>query len=252
MKIQPIFATTLAEDFYSAWGTLHPKGTKVSFATGLLTKRFGKFLMTTPDPVSLNLDLAEKMIEEAKRVEAEIKEAKNNLVFSKLNNTPSATPLNSIKNDPSAEVFKKYDEQKLYNYLELSISAVVHLVTAVETFVNILIPHDYAHTERVLFLFKRKIFKPEIERYFTLQRKIELLARIKQKQDIKQQVFWESFKKIKRLRDEVIHLKSFRHNSNLVKVYNPIFITLFDIDLSKIFVEIKNLINYIEPTYIKS
>jgi ribosomal protein L22 len=251
MKIQPIFESNLAEDFKSTWETFHPKGATVTLSMPIETKKFDKFLMIIPDPVILNLDLAEKMIYEASVLEKQISSSKEKTVFSHLNNSKDATAENSIKNDPNAEIYRKYDELDLYNYLQASMSVIISSITAVETFVNILIPADYVHTKRHFFFFKKAYPKAKIERYFTLFDKIELLCNLRNKSDIKQQNFWQFFKKAKGLRDEVVHLKSSKLNLSLVTVYNPIFVELFNLDLQRTFNSIKEMIDFLSPGYIR-
>ncbi len=245
MKIKPILETTLAKDFNSASGITHPAGTKISFATKFTTKKFGELLLTTPNPVTLNLDFAEKVIAELKSLESEVTAGAKKMVFSKLGVTQNISGEEALKNDPDAEVIRHHDDS-LYYYLEASMSIVISLFTAIETFTNLVIPHDYVHNTEDKNGDPVQRDKTYIERYYSLEDKIDILMVLKSKPDLKKQPSWMTFKELKNIRDNVIHLKS--SGKTYIEQYNPIFTSLFDLEAEKAYKQVTELIDYLEPS----
>ena len=78
MIIRPIFTTYLAEDVPAGpqGQPSHKKGSALSFASQLNTTEFGNFIMTTPNPVFLFLDFAEKTIARIQELSPEINSSK--------------------------------------------------------------------------------------------------------------------------------------------------------------------------------
>ncbi len=249
MKIKPYFRTKLSEPFQGKY--YHEAGASVALTSAIETKSLGKFMVIIPDPVSLNFNNAVNFIERSKQIKQEIDNNKKMTVFSgKLNEKDiKGLNLNQIKElDKDADIFRDLENDKIFDYIQTTMGVVVSLVTAVESFLNMIIPFDY--TVEITRQGEKKIIeKNEIVRRFSIEDKIELVEKCKGKTGIKQQKFWNSFKIVKELRDNIIHFK--KTDSNLNHLWSPIIDLLFDIDFDKTFVDFVDLVNYLEPAYLE-
>ncbi|MCX6797670.1 MAG: hypothetical protein NTX66_00400 [Candidatus Falkowbacteria bacterium] len=249
MKIKPYFRTKLSEPFQGKY--YHEAGASVALTSAIETKSLGKFMVIIPDPVSLNFNNAVNFIERSKQIKQEIDNNKKMTVFSgKLNEKDiKGLNLNQIKElDKDADIFRDLENDKIFDYIQTTMGVVVSLVTAVESFLNMIIPFDY--TVEITRQGEKKIIeKNEIVRRFSIEDKIELVEKCKGKTGIKQQKFWNSFKIVKELRDNIIHFK--KTDSNLNQLWSPIIVLLFDIDFDKTFVDFVDLVNYLEPAYLE-
>ena len=221
MKIRPYFKTTLATPFQGKF--LHQVGATVVMNTDVHTKSIGDFMIMLPDPVSLNLNNAQGFINKCEKIKERINKAKGIQVFSKTLNEDSIRGLdiNAIKKlDPEAGVFRTLDNEKVFEYVQSSMGVVVSLITAVESFVNLIIPYNYTH-ERINKKGESEVLtKEQVVRKFSIEDKLDIVAKIKSKTDLKQQKFWVSFKTAKDLRDDVIHFK--KMDNNIKEMWSPI------------------------------
>lgn len=71
---------------------------------------------------------------------------------------------------------------------------------------------------------------------------IVMLATVKGKDNLKQQKFWNAFKTIKDLRDDIIHFK--KMDNKIDEMWTPIVISFLDSDLQVFFDETVSLISF--------
>jgi len=250
MKVKPYFRTTLAKPYQGQF--FHPAGTSVIMNAEVSTKSVGKFIMMLPDPVSLNLNNAQNFIDKAEMLKEKINRAKQTRVFSKIlnENTIQGLSMEQIKNaDPEANIVRILNDEKVFEYIQSSMGVVVSLITSVESFLNMIIPHDYTTTRKNRKGEEETLDKEQIVRRFSIEDKIEVVAEVKNRSEIKQQKFWSSFKEVKNLRDEIIHFK--RLDKKIDQMWTPIIVAFFDSDLQQYFDDIVELINFLEPKYLE-
>lgn len=245
MKIKPYFKTKLAKPFQGKHH--HPAGASVVMNSSIETKSIGKFIITIPDPVSLNFNNAANFIEKSEKIKQRIDKSKKVKIFSKnLNeNTIKSLSIEQIKaSDKDVKIFRDLENDKVFDYIQATMGIVISLIAAVESFLNMIIPFDYEIKKEGKILDKNKIV-----RKFSIEDKIELVGKIKNKTNTKQESFWNSFKTVKKLRDDIIHFK--KTTSKVDELWTPIIILLFDSDFNKIFSDFVDLINYLEPSYLE-
>lgn len=160
-----------------------PTGGIMSLAkTEKLTDQFVSFGVPSSAALFLNI---------AHRAYAEIRELKPQELFYKWQNT--RVPVNN---------------SELFDYFEKFASHVVFSLTALEAFANEMIPDAYEYQA------KKKgaavvLKKPEIERTLTLEEKLNLvLPKALGVPTPSGKRVWEQFKKLKGMRDRIIHLKA--------------------------------------------
>jgi hypothetical protein len=250
IRVEPLIKTTVVKDVFNKDGSLWiPKGSYISHATTFETKKFGKFSLVTPNPVTVFLAGAEYLIKKIGEISDKINIDSRIVTFSELNDgTNKFTTEELVKLDPKARTERKLDMDDLFTYLELTSSYLILLMNSVEAFVNQELPNNIKTTvtrngvEKVLS-------KNEIELQLRLEDKIILLANNLKKSGYKQKVFWADFRKIKKLRDNLVHLKT--KGSIDVGRHTTLFTDLFDLDISKSKTCIVDFMNYFIPNYIR-
>lgn len=250
MKVKPYFRTTLAKPYQGKH--YHEEGTSVVMSAQVNTKSIGNFLMILPDPVSLNLNNAQNAIDRAETIIERINKSKQITVFSKLLNEEKIRGLSQdqiLKLDPAANILRNLNDEKIFEYIQLSMGIVVSLITSVESFLNLTIPHDYVVKRQKKDGEEEVLNKMYIVRRFSIEDKIELVSDVKKRVGIKQEKFWSSFKEIKNLRDEIIHFK--KMDSKIDQMWTPILVSFFDSDYQLFFDDTVNLINFLEPKYLE-
>lgn len=250
MKIKPYFKSTLAKPFQGKH--FHDVGTSVVINTEVRTKSIGDFILMLPDPVSLNLNNAQGFIDKCGKLKERIDKAKESTVMSKVLTEEAIrgrTNEEIKKLDPAADIFRVLDNDKVFEYVQSSMGVVVSLITAVESFVNLIIPADHT-VERINRKGEKETLdKAQIVRKFSIEDKLEIVAAVKAKADLKQQTFWNSFKTVKDLRDDIIHFKKMDNNIN--QMWRPIIESFFDSDLQKFFDDVVAMIVYLHPDYLE-
>lgn len=251
MKIKPIFTTAVAKDTYNADGSLWmPKGSKVAYCSSFKTKKFGNFSLVAPNPVHLFIANVDYLTGEIKKEADVINRIDKIIVFSKLvNGVNKYTTEELLKLDPNATQIRKLDEDKLYKYLYLAVSCLVSMVAAIEAFVNQELPKDYELTKNDKNGQPKLLKKQEVEAGMRLEEKIELLGKVLDKNAYKQEQFWQDFKQVKKLRDNIVHLKT--KGSDLVNRHDALFNELFELDFVKSRDSIVSLLNHFIPGYIE-
>ena len=102
------------------------------------------------------------------------------------------------------------NQERLFDYLEDSISHVVFSFTALEAFANEVIPDKFTYTFTMDRTGEKRTYgKDDIERRINLDEKLGIvLPQIFDLKTPKGGSLWEKYKIIKKARDRVIHLKS--------------------------------------------
>lgn len=249
MKVKPYFKTTLAEPFQGKH--LHEAGAEVVMNMHVKSKTLGDFIVMLPDPVSLNLNNAQNFVDKCEKLKERINKARKFTVFSKTLTEEKIAGKSKEEihlMDPDANFFRELDNDKVFEYIQGSMGVVVSLITAVESFVNLIIPHDYS-LERVNSKGVTEVLdKTAIVRKLSIIDKLELVATVKGKDNLKQQKFWNAFKTIKDLRDDIIHFK--KMDNKIDEMWTPIVISFLDSDLQVFFDETVSLISFLHPDYL--
>lgn len=148
----------------------------------------------------------------------------------------------------------KIINSEIYNiYLSQRISAIIFLFTALEAFVNSVIPDE--------FIYKRKkdtesenLNKKDIERFVPVIEKIDCI--LSQQElvgiDFKQQypTIYGNIKKIQRERNNLIHLKTSRDDKN-VESFLSMFGKILNDDFEHIFISVEKFMNIVKPNFIE-
>jgi hypothetical protein len=184
--------TTLAQEFRSPTGKVHPVGTPIEWVGFMLLSGGGGLNIPVPDPAAIYLSLAEMELQKA------IEYQKNIL--------------------PSVIQFEPYGEHKLnpgaeaafFDCLQSLIAAVVFSYTSIEVFANSMIPDEYSFSaERNDKRCVESYSKEQIERHISLDTKLDkVLPQVCSVGSPKGTRLWSQYMKIKELRDRLIHLKS--------------------------------------------
>lgn len=251
MFIKPIFTTEVTKDVFNVDGSLWiAKGSRVAFTSSFKTKIFGNFSLVAPNPVHLLLANFDFLIIEVGKEAARANESNKIIVFSKLvDGVHRHTTDELLKLDPKATQIRKLDENRLYNFLHLSFSCLVSLIAAVEAFVNQELPSSYEISTINKKGMNIKLTKSDIEIGKRLEEKIELLGELLNKREYKKQSFWQKFKEIKKLRDNLVHIKT--KGSDKVDRNDYLFAALFDLDLTEARNTVVSLTNYFIDNYIE-
>ena len=179
----------LAKPFLSPWtGEMSPVGTAVIQSSSMQVDG-SKIGFCVPSAPALFLDLSKKARREAI----------------------------GMKSQPTFVDFKPgksafIDSKNLFDFLEQMMASVVFAYTAIESFANLAVPENYIHKEiRKDGRCAEESSKEQIERFFSLEKKLELMPLWLTDQNItspKGTALWEKFKKLEALRDRIIHLKT--------------------------------------------
>ena len=104
--------------------------------------------------------------------------------------------------------------------------SLIFIYTAVEAFSNIAIPPDY-EIERINHKKVKEIWgKENIERWKSTSEKIgDILPDIFKIENPKNEKFWSNFKKLEEIRNDIIHQKTIKNNTD---VYSEYFNYFFD------------------------
>lgn len=250
MKILAYIRSTLAEPFQGK--QLYEKGASVVISNKVVTKTLGTFMLIPPDPVSLSLNDAQNFIDRTLKLKERIVKTKEVTIFPKKYKTEELEALNLknvyevLKIDPEAEVIRQVNPEKIYSFIQSGANTMISLMTAVESFANVMIPKD--HKEKV---FKKgaevELDKNGIVRWCSTVEKLEILGRIHNKADFKSKSHWQSFLDIKKLRDDFIHFK--QAHAHIDSIWNPMVVGLVDSDLQKFYNDTVTLIKYFRSEY---
>jgi hypothetical protein len=250
MKIHPYFKTTLATPFQGKH--FHDVGTEVVMNMEVRSQTIGDFIMMLPDPVSLNLNNAKGLVDKSIKIKERINKAKEFTVFSKILTEKDIQNKNKeqIKEiDPDATYFRNLDSDKVFEYVQSSMGVVIFLVTAAESFANLAIPEDYKH-ERITKKGEKELWdKQQIVRKMSITNKLELISIIKDKSNLKEQRFWNTYEKVKELRDDIIHFK--KMDNKIDEMWSSIITILLDSNLEEFYNDFVALIDFFRPGFLE-
>lgn len=238
MKIEPILKTTLAQDMPPGpqGQPGHKKGAEVVVASMINSRNLGRFTVVTPNPVFFYLNSAERHILETKTLIKKINQS--NKEWHMYNDT------DALPNDK----FRNLNKDQLYIYIEKTILIPIFLFTAIEAFANQVIPKSATYSRvQMRWPFYVRMDREQIERYLSTGEKLSLILRNAYGKNIKGVHLWDSFRKIKRLRDELVHLKI--QDQSSVVAYNDLFLRLIDTDFEKLFDDTKEIMKFFVPSY---
>jgi len=156
-------------------------------------------------------------------------------------------------------LFKELDKEdwnvyqvqtRIYNFYANGSSCVTFLFTALEAFINKLIPHDYTYSK--VNNGETEIYdQVKIQRYLSFYEKVKLVL-----PDITNKAFhiqhghkFESIKKLKYFRDEIMHTKLI--NKTTFLFYRDLFTTALDFNYETAIYAARDFINYYEPNLIE-
>lgn len=150
----------------------------------------------TPNNVSLFANIANREKQQAKNI------------YTSLITT-------DIKNKKDINI-KNEDIKRLYNYLEHIQTSIIAIYTAIESFANIAIPHDYTHTFKNNKGIIESYDKTAIERWLKTSEKVtELLPAILNSDSPKSLSNWSLFKELESIRNDIIHQKTEKTDHNI-------------------------------------
>lgn len=179
--------THLAKEWTSPWtGKTAPVGSQVTQVSVIQLKKKKLLTIAVPSATALCLSSSRRAWLEARRIRTESR----------------------IDTSLKAQVsFESYGEA--FDYIEGVMESAVMAFTAIEAFVNEVIPEDYKyHTHRRSDVILEVMDKAQIERWLSLDEKLsEVLPSILSIPSPKGKRSWNGFKKLKDIRDRIIHMK---------------------------------------------
>ena len=116
---------------------------------------------------------------------------------------------------------------------------IIFSFSAIEALLNQLIPDDYTTIKKI-----KKLTKAEIQRYFSFEEKItSIIPNITNKKFIdKYPQKYDLIKKLKKRRDELIHLKNNKEEN--ITYYTKIYQDVLEINLTELVQATKDICNY--------
>ncbi len=203
----------IAEDVPAAYpgGPSYKKGSYVSVVHQAKHPLYRSVSFRTPHATALSLSIAVKNASLA----TELKK--------KVTLIDTLTPEGKGKRIESDEMF--------FDYLEHIMVAVNFSFQALETFCNSVIARteDLKTIEVKTKNGVKTLEKKEIERACSTEEKLlQVLPTILKLSKIKDTLHWQLFKKLKEIRDNIVHMKSRDMYSNINNDSNTLFFTLFD------------------------
>jgi hypothetical protein len=180
--------TYLAEDWVSPWsGALSPKGTRITVSSIISLTKKKQLTIPLPNASALLLNSSALAFISARKIRER----------SGIDKT-----LHTEVNFPS--------DAEAFDYIEKMIESVVLAFTALEAFVNEVIPSDYLyarHNRSDVIL--EVASKKTIERHTTLDEKLTIvLPEILSCTSPKGGRCWHGYKTLKNARDRIIHMKT--------------------------------------------
>lgn len=178
----------LAEDWKSPWtGQVAPKGSRLTVSAVLRLTKKKTITIPLPNATALFLSSAAKSFSAAKALRDE----------------------SGFDKSLHSEVSFGADAM-VFDYLEHMLSATVLAFTAVEAFVNEVIPEEYVYprqrrTQKILEL----TAKEDIERFVPLDEKLaSVLPEVFACASPKGSRCWQEYQQLKGIRDRIVHMKS--------------------------------------------
>ena len=177
----------LAEDWTAPWnGKFFPKGSKLILTSLIEIRKNKQVGLPIPNAAASCLNISKRCWDEAREIR------KKSKIDSSIKKTVSFS-----------------SDEEAIDYLELMMQSVVFAFTALEAFVNEMIPDDYVY-EKQGRKCDESYKKKDIERWLTIDEKYgkvlpEVLAIESPKGKHRS---WSDLQKLKKVRDRLIHMKS--------------------------------------------
>ncbi len=172
-------------------GLYEKKGDETAFFQKIFKAKIGScnISVAVPNEISISLSIANKSIIASKELKARIEE---------------------MAGGEKAMFYESEEVGLAYDYLEEIQKAVVFSYKAVESFCNASIPHGYLY-EKINNKGVKEIYgKEQIERWIKTSDKIsEILPDVLGHASPVGEKFWSGFKNLERVRNEIVHSKSF-------------------------------------------
>ncbi len=253
IEIEPIFESELAQPVQIAGSKIkHEKGAKLVLSHKLDTMTFGSLMIIAQSPCHLLLNEACRLADEVAALKAEIASTPQKQVFTS-SPDPEMTAERALQEDPNAEVVTIVPKELAYRFFQSAMSFHFALLAAVEVFCTQAIPSQHVlHRtvkprgilQKIMAFFGKnyteKLTKVEIEHRLSTVEKLEVLADIKDQSSIKQEAFWGTFMKAKKLRDAVVHQKN---GGVSISGYEPLYVRLLDADYEASVKAVVELVN---------
>ena len=180
--------TTLGEDFRSPWtNDFYPEGSTLYLTSVVKLKRKNTLTIPVPNATALCLNVSRRSWSAAREIRKKAKidtSLKKSVVF------------------PS--------EAHAFDFIEASFESVLMAYAALEAFSNEQIPDTYEHHAfRNSKIVMEVMKKADIERWLSLDEKLSVVmpAALGVKSP-KQTLCWSGFKKLKKIRDRITHMKT--------------------------------------------
>ncbi|MEN5171570.1 hypothetical protein ABE427_02365 [Acinetobacter higginsii] len=156
-----------------------------------------KIKISLPNEIGLSLNIAERSLLEAVR---------NNKLLSE-----------AVADE---KIFYKENIKVFYDYLESIQVAIVFSYKAIESFCNAIIPQDFVYIKVNHKGIEERYKLKEIERWIPTSEKLtEIVTSVLKCDSPKNEFFWPFFKKLEKLRNEIIHSKK----TSSVEVVSQLF-----------------------------
>ncbi|MDX5584719.1 MAG: hypothetical protein QNK20_07280 [Aureibaculum sp.] len=198
--------THLSEDWNSPWtNQLAPKGSQLTVVSIIKLNKKKQLSIALPNATALCISSSRRAWKKAKKIRDGSKIDK------------------SIKKEVNFN-----SNTEAFDYIERVMESVVMAFTALEAFVNENIPDTYKyHTKRKSEIILEVMDKNDIERWLSLDEKLSCV--LPDAHDIsapKNHRCWSDFKKLKNIRNRVIHMKQEDRRSSgpdVITLWNDIF-----------------------------
>ena len=179
---------TLGEDWVSPWtGQTAKKGSQITLVSVIQLRKNKLLTIAVPNATALCLNVSRRCWEESRviRKESGIDRSLKDQV--------------SFANHSAA-----------FDYIERVMESVVMAFTALEAFINELIPDDFEyHTHRRSEIILEVMHKDQVERRLSLDEKLtDVLPEILSVQSPKGKRCWTGYRNLKKVRDRIVHMKS--------------------------------------------
>ena len=198
--------TTLAESWTSPWtGRVSPKGTQITVVSMIKLNKDKLLTIALPNATALCLNISKRSWEEAKKIRSE----------------------SGIDKSLESQIsFESYSQA--FDYIERVMESIVMAFTAIEAFVNEVIPDEFKYHAKLKnennSVVRDKI---EIERRLPIEEKLsKVLPAVLNISSPKGNQEWQSFMKLKKVRDRIVHMKAADRkssNSDTITLWHELF-----------------------------
>ena len=178
----------LAKDWINPWtGQTVSKGTQLTLVSEVQLNKKKKLTIALPNATALCLNISKRSWAEARDLRKK-----------------SGIDL-SNKSEVSFE-----SNRAAFDYVERVMESIVMAFTALEAYVNEVIPDDYKYeTNRKSEIILEIMDKKQVERWLSLDEKLShILPEVLKIKSPKSSRSWQGYRKLKKVRDRIIHMKA--------------------------------------------